>query len=162
MAKMYATETAQAVVDALKDVRLLGTYGTGERGGIIVMQGGRVQRVAVGESIGGWKVAPGARERSAELVREGGERRQLELALNSQAPAAPAAPAAAKEGTPAAAAAPGADQPRAAAGQARASGRAWSGARNPYSREAREERQRQRLERANEGRAQQGQSPATQ
>jgi hypothetical protein len=152
---------AQAA-DSLKDVRLLGTYGSGERGGIIVMRDGQVQRVAVGESIGGWKVAAGGQERSAELVRASGERRQLELTLNSETPAAPAASAADREGTPAAAAAPGAEKPRAAAaGQARTSRGASSGARNPYSREAREERQRQRLERANERRAQQGRAPAT-
>ncbi len=151
-----------SAAESLKDVRLLGTYGSGERGGIIVMKDGQVQRVAVGESIGGWKVTNGGKERSAELVRDSGERRQLELTLNNETPAAPAAPAADREGAPAAAAAPAAEKPRAAAaGQARASRGASSGARNPYSREAREERQRQRLERANERRAQQGRSPAT-
>lgn len=93
----------QAAADALKDVRLLGTYGVGERGGIIVVRGGKVERVAVGERIGGWQVASGGQGRSAELVRGDGKRTQLELALNNVAPAAPAAAAAGKADGPQAA-----------------------------------------------------------
>jgi hypothetical protein len=81
----------QAAADTLKDVRLLGTYGAGERGGIIVVRGGKVERIAVGERIGGWQVAGSGQGRNAELVRGDGQRRQLELALNNVAPAAPAA-----------------------------------------------------------------------
>jgi len=103
-----AEAEAEARDDALKDVRLIGTYGAGERGGIIVVSGGKVQRVPVGESIGGWKVAGGGEGRSAELVRANGDRRQLELALNTAAPALPAA--AGKEGA----------QPAAVAGAAAA------------------------------------------
>lgn len=80
---------AQDAVDSLKDVRLLGTYGAGGRGGVIVVRGGKVERVAVGASIGGWKVA-GEEGRGATLVRANGERRKLELALNTVAPTAPA------------------------------------------------------------------------
>lgn len=88
--------------DALKDVVLLGTYGSGERGGIIITSGGAVRRVAVGEKLGEWKVT-GGEGRSVGLVRANGERRQLELVLNAKTPAPPAksgnetAPEAAKE-----------------------------------------------------------------
>ena len=81
---------AQEAVDPLKDVRLLGTYGAGGRGGVIVISGGKVQRVPIGESIGGWTVV-GEEGRGATLVRASGERRKLELALNSTAPTAPSA-----------------------------------------------------------------------
>jgi hypothetical protein len=93
---------AQVEADALNDVRLLGTYEAGERGGVVIVRGGKVERLAIGESIGSWKVAGGGKGRSAELVRADGQRRQLELALNNSAPAVPAA---VKEGAPAAAAA---------------------------------------------------------
>jgi len=102
-------QEAQAAVDTLKDVRLLGTYGTGQRGGIIVVSGGKVQRVAIGESIGGWKVMAGGEGRSAELARSSGERRKLELSLNSAAPAS--APLPGKVGAPAEQAQPPAPVP---------------------------------------------------
>lgn len=92
-------QEAQAAVDTLKDVRLLGTYGTGQRGGIIVVSGGEVRRVAIGESIGGWKVVAGGEGRSAELARGSGERRKLELSLNSAVPTS--APLPGKAGAPA-------------------------------------------------------------
>jgi hypothetical protein len=150
---------AEAAIDTLKDVRLLGTYGAGERGGIIVVNGGKVQRLAVGETIGGWKVASGGEGRSAELVRASGERRRLDLALNSVAPAVPgaakaggaeAAQAAAVEPAQASSAAPVATSQRGAAARSggRSAGGGWG-----------EEARRRRQERFNERRAAQGQPP---
>jgi len=145
----------QDAVDPFKDIRLLGTYGAGGRGGIVVLRDGKVERVAIGASIGEWKVA-GEEGRGVALVRGSGERRQLGLTLNTVAPSAPAA--AARAGTAEAAAGqaapPGAAQPAtsqaAAAGPARAEGEA-----------AREQLRRQRLERINARRAQRGLPPLT-
>lgn len=80
--------TGEQAADALKDVVLLGTYGSGAGGGIIIASGGNVRRVAVGEQLGPWKVA-GGEGRSVALIRANGERRQLELLLNTNTPAAP-------------------------------------------------------------------------
>lgn len=98
---------AQAAADALKDVRLLGLYGNGQAGGIVVLRDGKVQRVAIGGNLGGWTVAGGGQGRSAELVRPDGQRRELQLALNNSAPApsasqAPVAGGAASPGASAA------------------------------------------------------------
>lgn len=152
----------QGAADALADVRLLGTYGTGDKGGIVVVRGGKVERIAVGASIGDWKVE-GGEGRGAALVRASGERRQLELSLNTAAPTPPAA--AGKAGGAEAAAAAGADPARAAATAA-------SAAANPAARaapvvpaqaspEAREQLRQQRLERINARRAQRGLPPLT-
>jgi hypothetical protein len=106
-------------VDPLKDVRLLGTYGAGRRGGVIISRAGKVERLPVGASIGEWKVA-GEDGRGAALVRTNGERRRLELALNSSAPAVPATvgkasePAAGKASAEDTARASGSTPPRAA------------------------------------------------
>jgi hypothetical protein len=153
---------AQAAADSLKDVRLLGTYGTGERGGIVVLRGGKVERVAIGESIGGWKVAGGGAGRSAELVRADGQRRQLELALSSVAPAAPAA--AGKGSPPDASQAAAAEQVRPAEATAPAtaqrasSARAGSRARAQPQQTSPEARQ-QRLDQINQRRAARGLPP---
>lgn len=145
----------QATVDPLKDVRLLGTYGVGDRGGIVVLSGGKVQRVAVGESIGEWKVV-GEQGRGAVLVRADGDRRQLELALNTTAPSATAGKAgeeqvkqAAEGGQPVA---PGGAQP---AASRPAPGQTSSAADG----DARDQLRRQRLERLNARRAQRGLPP---
>jgi hypothetical protein len=143
----------QDAVDPFKDIRLLGTYGAGGQGGIIVLRDGKVQRVAIGASIGEWKVA-GEEGRGVALVRGSGERRQLGLTLNTVAPSAPAA--AGRTGTPESAAGqaavpgapPAATSQAAAAGPARAEGDA-----------AREQLRRQRLERINARRAQRGLPP---
>lgn len=136
---------SQEVVDALKDVRLVGTYGTGAKGGIIVVRGGKVERIPIGASIGQWKVAGGA-GRGAALERAGGERRTLDLALNTSAPPASAAAAASQ---PPAGQAQGAAAARpAAAPQAATSG-------TP----TREQIRSQRLERLNQRRAQAGLPP---
>lgn len=144
----------QDAVDPFKDIRLLGTYGAGGHGGVIVLRDGKVERVAIGASIGEWKVA-GEEGRGVALVRGSGERRQLGLALNTAAPSVPAA--ASKAGTAEAAgqaaatgAAPPATSQAAAAGPARAEGEA-----------AREQLRRQRLERINARRAQRGLPPLT-
>lgn len=157
---------AQAA-DALKDVRLLGTYGTGERGGIIVLSGGKVQRVPVGDTIGGWRVA-GGEGRGAALVRADGERRQLELALNSVAPAAAAAAAkaAGQDAAPGAAATaePAATATGRAEVEARPSASGGATARRPWGRSGAlsEEERRQRLDRINERRASRGVPPLQQ
>jgi len=150
---------AQAAADTLKDVRLLGTYGSGGRRGIIILRDGKVERVPVGGSIGHWKVA-GEQGRGAALARADGERRSLELAINTTPPSAPAAPG--KE-----AAAGGADQPvRQADGAPAAaapapSPRAAAPAAAPGA-DARNDYMRQRLERANARRALQGLPPLPQ
>ncbi len=156
---------AQAAAASLKDVRLLGTYGAGERGGIIVVRGGKVERLAIGESIGGWKVAGGATGRAAELVRADGQRHELELALNNAAPAAPVAAAAAgKGGSPDAAQAPAVPQAATAAGASgsvtsqRASAartRPGRGGGSDVNAESRQER----LDRINQRRAARGRAP---
>ncbi len=151
---------AEQAADALADVRLLGTYGAGDKGGIVVVRAGKVERVAIGDSIGGWKVAGGGAGRAAELVRADGQRKQLEMALNNAAPAVPTEPG--KGGTPDAAdgqaavgqpaggasAAPAATQ-RATTSRGRT---AWGGAASP------EVRQR-RLDQINQRRAARGQQP---
>jgi hypothetical protein len=150
---------AAAAADSLKDVRLLGTYGAGERGGIIVVSGGKVQRIPVGESIGGWKVAAGSAGRGVELVRDSGERRRLELALNSVAPAVPGA---AKPGTgeaaPAAVPAPASASTGGATSSRAPAARRWepSPGAGAAREEARRRRQQERLDqrRATEGQAQ--------
>jgi len=80
---------AQEAVE-LRDLKLLGTYGSGAKGGIIVSRGGKVERVPVGASIGQWKVA-GGEGRGAALERANGERRTIDLVLNTTAPAGAAA-----------------------------------------------------------------------
>jgi hypothetical protein len=84
---------SQEAVDALKDVRLVGTYGAGAKGGIIIVRGGKVERLPIGASIGQWKVA-GGEGRGAALERANGERRTLELTLNTSSPPAGATPSA--------------------------------------------------------------------
>jgi hypothetical protein len=159
---------AQAAVDTLKDVRLLGTYGAGPRGGIIVVNGGQVQRVAVGESIGGWKVIAGGQGRSVELVRGNDERRTLELALNSTAPAVPARPAppAATGTVPAVGGAAGEPTSAPAAGQLAGEPKAVPGpaapihdATSPAAVTRDEQLRRERLARINQRRAASGLPP---
>jgi Tfp pilus assembly protein PilP len=87
--KKDAASEAQEAVD-LRDLKLLGTYGSGAKGGIIVSRGGKVERLPVGASIGQWKVA-GGEGRGAALERANGERRTIDLVLNTTAPAGAAA-----------------------------------------------------------------------
>lgn len=149
--------------DPLKDIRLLGTYGAGDHGGIIVINGGKVQRLPVGSAIGDWKVV-GEQGRGAAFVRANGERRQLELALNTTAPAAPAtgakaaAPAAAATPAPDAAASRAADRSQAVDARRATDEAAFQAQR---SSEAQEQLRRQRLERINTRRAQRGLPPLT-
>lgn len=135
---------SQEAVDALKDVRLVGTYGAGARGGIIVVRGGKVERIPVGASIGQWKVA-GGEGRGAALERANGERRTLELALNTSSPPAGAA---------------GASQPPAGQAQGAAAGRpAAAPPAAAAGTPTREQIRNQRLERLNQRRAQAGLPP---
>jgi len=153
-------EEAQAAADALKDVHLLGTYEAGGRGGIVIAIGGKAQRVAFGESIGGWKVAGAGQGRSAELVSADGRRRQLELALNNAAPAMPAA--AGKEGAAEAGQAAAADRAPSAGAAAPATSQRGAAARGRSGRGGREtgsEARQQRLDRINQQRAARGQPP---
>lgn len=74
--------------DPAKDLRLLGLYALGNRGGAIVEHGGKIQRVPFGQKIGGWTVAGAAGQR-ASIVRGNGEKRELQVALvNTPLPAA--------------------------------------------------------------------------
>jgi hypothetical protein len=78
---------AKGDADPLHDLRLLGLYGSGSRGGAIVVQGGKTQRVRFGEKIGPWTIVS-ADGRSATLVRDQ-DRRSLAMALINEAPAMP-------------------------------------------------------------------------
>lgn len=158
---------AEAAEDALKDVRLLGTYGAGSRGGIIVVRGGKVERLRVGSSIGAWKVA-GEEGRGAALISASGERRRLELALNTVpvAPSATAGKTADREGAASAAAAVeqgrGAESGQPApAPSAAAPSAAPAPAAGPGGADRDAVRQ-QRIERINARRAQRGLPPITQ
>jgi hypothetical protein len=156
-----ASAEAQQAVDPLKDIRLLGTYGAGDRGGIVVVRGGKVERMPVGTSIGEWKVA-GEEGRGAALVRANGERRKLELSLNTATPSPPAG--AGKTGGP----------PDAA--QARAASAVVAGESDPrpaqpgpatatpvagQTDEVRQRLERERTERINARRAKRGLPPLT-
>lgn len=157
---------AEAAADALKDVRLLGTYGAGSRGGIVVVRGGKVERLPVGSSIGAWKVA-GEDGRGAALVNASGERRRLELALNTATPAPPAASAAGaaeKDGVAPAAAAAEATRSAGAvlAGAASSSSAPTSAPAAAQRGTNLDEVRRERLERINERRAARGLPPITQ
>ena len=118
-----AAKEEAARVDALKDLRLLGLYGSGDRGGVIVAREGKVERVAVGDKIAGWTVAS-TETSGATLVDGSGERRELRVGLINTAPAAVASVAAAAAGgaartggaDPTAAAAAGAPPAAASAG----------------------------------------------
>lgn len=146
----------QEAVDPLKDVRLLGAYGAGPRGGVVIMRGGKVQRVAVGEKIGNWKVT-GQEGRGVSLVGINGERRTLELALNTTAPALPdaAKKGEAQQAQPSAAGSTGG----ATAAPAAASSRPVSPSGRAMSDEDRERLRRQQIERINAGRARRGLPP---
>lgn len=151
-------DTPEAV-DPLKDVRLLGTYGAGGQGGVIVVRSGKVERVPVGASIGDWKVT-GEDGRGVALTRSNGERRRLELTLNSTAPTPPAEagkPSAKTDATEAGPAAvtprvPDAVQPVPAAAAKTAPVAGQSDA-------AREKLRRDRIDRVNARRAERGLPP---
>lgn len=147
----------QAEADALKDVRLLGTYGVGARGGILVLRGGKVERVPVGSTIGDWRVT-GEDGRGAALERPTGERRKLELAVNTSVPQAGAAAGAGQPGAQAVAApaAPGAGQ-----GGARAAVGAAARADQEAQKAAYEKWKQERIERINERRARRGLPPVS-
>jgi len=84
-----AAAEEEAAADALKDVRLLGLTVQANGGGIIGVQRRQGSALPVGEGIGGWKGGRAGRAQR-ELVRADGQRRKLELALNSVAPASAA------------------------------------------------------------------------
>ncbi len=146
--KKDAAGESQDAAEVLRDVRLIGTYGAGDRGGIIISRAGKVERLPVGASIGQWKVG-GGEGRGATFVRADGERRTLELALNVAA----ASPAAAGQGDAAKAGA--VDQARGAAEARPAGARAATNA----GATPREQIRSQRLERLNARRAQAGLPP---
>jgi hypothetical protein len=148
---------AQEAVE-LRDVKLLGTYGSGDKAGIIVSRGGKAERVAVGSSIGQWKVA-GGEGRSVTLQRASGERRTLELTLNTAAPPeSQGKPEEAKsEVAPAAGAA--APAPSAAAAPPRRPGQVPRGTAGGASQSARGDSRRSRFDRINAARARQQASP---
>jgi len=138
------------VIDPLKDVRLLGLYGAGSRGGTVVNFGGKVQRVPYGGKIGDWTVA-GEDGRGATLVDSRGERRHLQMAMITDAAAA-AAPGDKRVETPVAV-------PSASAAPARPAGRGRAAARNVESEEQRNQRVRAMADRWNAVRAQRGMPP---
>lgn len=152
-----AGNEGQPAVDPLKDMRLLGLYGARGRGGVVVSNGGKVQRVAFGEKVGDWTVA--AEEgRSAALVRSDGERRQLHLTLNTDAPSAPATAddGKAAERAPGAAAVPSAGRDPARASAPRRSVARQAGA---ETEDARRQRVQEMTARINARRAQRGLPP---
>lgn len=146
----------QAEADALKDVRLLGTYGVGARGGILVLRGGKVERVPVGSTIGDWRVT-GEDGRGAALERPTGERRRLELAVNTSVPQAGAAPVA---GQPAAQAVTAPASPGAGQGGARAVGSPATPDQQAQK-AAYEKWQQEQIERINARRARRGLPPVS-
>ncbi len=153
-----AGSEVQVAADPLKDVRLLGLYGGAGRGGIVVNQGGKVQRVAFGEKIGEWTVQ---REegRSAELVHRNGERRQIALTLNTTSPVAPVADAKAAESTGQAAASAPAAGARSTAAQRAAARRAAARGSAALSEDERRQRIRDLAARINARRAERGLPP---
>jgi hypothetical protein len=162
--KVDPAEATAEVVDLLKDVRLVGLYGSAGRGGAVLVNAGKTQRLAFGERIGDWTLS-GEEGRSASLVRANGERRQLQMALNTTAPAK-ATPdakmpaelrAQAEEGARASSRSSSGTGRRAAAPRGSDSGQV-PGAADPA---AREQEMRQRLERLNARRAQRGLAPLT-
>lgn len=146
----------QAAVDALKDVRLLGTYGAGGKGGILVLRGGKVERVPVGSTIGDWRVT-GEDGRGAALERPTGERRRLELAVNTSVPQASAAAVA---GQPAAQAVTAPASPGAGQGGARAVGSPAT-ADQQAQKAAYEKWQQEQIDRINARRARRGLPPVS-
>lgn len=161
----------EPTIDPFKDIRLVGVYGTEQgRGGLVVLNGGKLQRVAFGGKIGQWTVT-GEDGRGASLVHSSGERRRLQLALTTTA--APAAAGAARTDAPA----PSEDGKARAEESARSSaasapqGGSASGADSrrsaipdsatPEQRAAMEQRQRDRLEKLNARRAKRGLPPKT-
>jgi len=146
-------------VDPLKGVVLLGTYGAPGRGGVMILSGGKVQRVPIGASIGNWKVA-GQKGRVVELVRANGERRKLELVLNATAPAMPSAASKADASEPSAAVVAPAGPVRAAA--ASPPGPTPRAAEPTNMEELRAAQLRKRIENINARRAKRGLPPITQ
>lgn len=153
-------DESQEDTKVLEGIQLLGAYGSGSQGGIVISRGGKVERLPMGASLGGWKVV-GEDGRGAVLTRASGERHRLEMALKATPPATPphaaaggepqgaaSMPSAAAEGLAGAAAGvPEAPQrPRAAVGGA---------AGKPNAAELR----RQQLERINARRAARGLPP---
>ncbi len=147
--------------DPLAGIQLYGLYATEEGGGILARVQGKVRRIAVNESLGGWTLKS-IQEREAVLVRDGEERR-LPLAISRPAATGRAgAPAAAGAGGPGnGPAAPGASEASAAAPSAPAAPAAGASAvgaaeeRRQQLEEARRELQRRR----NELRAKAGAKP---
>lgn len=88
-------EAAGPAVDLARDVQLLGLYGAGGKGGAIVRNKGKLERVPYGGRIGEWTIE-GEEGRGARLVRSDGQRQQLQMALNSAPP--PAAASAQEKG----------------------------------------------------------------
>jgi len=160
-------------VDPFKDIRLVGVYGSEQgRGGLVVVSGGKLQRVAFGAKIGEWTVT-GEEGRGASLVHISGERRRLPLALDTTAPAsaeggAPRAEAPAldeegkaKAGQPARTPPAGPAPQRAPASRADAGRRAVPDNTTAEQKEQMEKRRRDRLERLNARRAKRGLPPLT-
>jgi hypothetical protein len=156
-ARSEAGSEGQPAVDPLKDVRLLGLYGAQGRGGVVVSHSGKVQRVAFGGKIGDWTVA-GEEGRGAALVRGDGERRQLLLALNTDAPSAPTAPGEVEpaEPAPAVSAAPPAGRSSARTAAAQRSTARQAGVEDE---DARRKRLQEMTARINARRAERGMPP---
>lgn len=85
-----AENPAKDEPDPLRDVKVLGLFGSGNDAGGILQVDGKVQRIRVGEKLGPWvlRSVNGVR---LELTRNGGGQATLELKHLPQ-PASPAAP----------------------------------------------------------------------
>ena len=135
--------------DPLANIHLYGIYSTEDGpGGMLARVDGKVRRIAINESLGGWKLKS-VQEREATLARDG-EERVLPLAIAR--PAMPAKAAAAAGQVPGAAAA-AASTPAASSGGGSAVGTAEE--RRQQLEESRRELQRRR----NELRAKAGAKP---
>jgi hypothetical protein len=143
-------EDEKAKADALKYVKIAGIYGAGERGGALLSVAGKLQRLAFGAKIGGWKLV-GDKGRSADFVSDSGEHRYLKLEQVAEAKVEPAGATPSKE----AVAAPAAAQPsRSAPAPSAAAPQPWA-----PTNEQRQQALQERVERINQARLRRGLPP---
>jgi len=144
-------DEANAEISSTKDMRLLGLYGAGDRGGAIVQFAGKVQRVRFGEQIGGWTIAS-ADGRTVTLTRGGAARQNLEMPLAASVATVSSAVAKAAES-------PAATQPAPTAASAPAQSRANSYEWTQSDYEAYKQTERDAAAYANADRARRGLPP---
>ena len=100
-----AVDKAAAEPDPMANMQLLGVFGSGGAGGVVLKTEDRVSRVRVGERTGPWTLQA-VHAGQADFIAGDGRRNTLVLPRQPQPDAAPGAPAGAAPASPAAAAAP--------------------------------------------------------